>query len=111
MKEKDLEKRFRETVKKAGGKAYKFVSPGNAGVPDRLVVLPDGKVGFVELKQRGKKPTPLQKAQIRRLLNNGCYATVLDREEDICPAIDEIWEWEPEKAAIKKAQLESRGCL
>lgn len=111
MREKDLEMKFREAVKRAGGKAYKFVSPGNAGVPDRLVVLSDGKTGFVELKQEGKKPTPLQKAQLRRLLDAGCYATVLDRPEDICPTIDAIWEWNPEKAPMQKERLESRGFL
>ena len=40
MLENELEKKLRDKVKKLGGKAYKFVSPGNAGVPDRLVVLP-----------------------------------------------------------------------
>ena len=40
MLENELEKKLRDKVKKLGGKAYKFVSPGNAGVPDRLVFLP-----------------------------------------------------------------------
>lgn len=42
MREKEIEEKFREAVKRAGGKAYKFVSPGNDGVPDRLVVMPGG---------------------------------------------------------------------
>lgn len=111
MRERDLETKFRDTVKRAGGRAVKLVSPGNAGMPDRLVVLEDGKMGFVELKQEGKKPTGLQKAQIRRLLGLGHYVSVLDRSEDICPTIDEIWEWEPRKAEAKIQELESRGCL
>ena len=60
MKEKIIEDYLRDQVKAMGGKAYKFVSPGNAGVPDRLVCLPAGKVLFVELKGTGKKSTPLQ---------------------------------------------------
>lgn len=40
MLEKELERKFMYTIKKLGGKAYKFVSPGNAGVPDRIVILP-----------------------------------------------------------------------
>ncbi len=49
MKESELERRFCRLVEQAGGKAYKFVSPGNSGVPDRIVVLPGGRIGFVEL--------------------------------------------------------------
>ncbi|MDF2608900.1 MAG: hypothetical protein K0R92_374 [Lachnospiraceae bacterium] len=83
MLEKELEKKFIEKVKAAGGKAFKFVSPGNDGVPDRLVVLPGGRIGFVELKRRGKKPTKLQAKQIERLKELGCLACVLDRPESI----------------------------
>lgn len=111
MRERDLEEKFRQEVKKAGGRAYKFVSPGNSGVPDRIVALPEGKTGFVELKQKGRKPTPLQKVQIRKLLNIGCYVTVLDRPEDVRPTIKEIREWNPEDAKMQKARLERRGCL
>ena len=50
MLEKDIEKLFRDEIKKAGGKAYKFTSPGNDGVPDRIVMLPGGHIVFVELK-------------------------------------------------------------
>lgn len=92
MQEKELEAKFRERVKAAGGRAYKFVSPGNSGVPDRLVILPGGCTGFVELKQRGKKPTKLQARQHSILRNLGCYVAVLDRPEDIGEAIDGIRE-------------------
>lgn len=50
MRESDIERRLVQGVKKLGGRAYKFVSPGNVGVPDRLVVLPGGVVLFVEVK-------------------------------------------------------------
>lgn len=90
MLEKELEKKFCGLVKAAGGKAYKFVSPGNDGVPDRLVVLPGGHVGFVELKQRGKKPTALQKKRIEELRALGCFAAVLDCPEDSGAVLERI---------------------
>ena len=60
MKEKDVEVYLRDQVKAKGGKAFKFVSPGNDGVPDRMVCMPGGRIAFVELKAPGKKSTPLQ---------------------------------------------------
>ena len=54
MRESELERKFCRLVGQSGGKAYKFTSPGNSGVPDRLVVLPEGRIGFVELKQGGE---------------------------------------------------------
>lgn len=92
MRERDLERKFRDAVRASGGKAYKFVSPGNDGVPDRLVVLPGGHIGFVELKQRGKKPSGLQKQQMDALRGMGCFAAVLDDPEDIREMIDRIRE-------------------
>lgn len=83
MLEKKLEEKFRMAVKQAGGKAYKFTSPGNDGVPDRLVILPGGQIGFVELKQKGKKPTALQNRRIRELQEKGCKVYVLDDPEEI----------------------------
>lgn len=90
MLEKKLEEKFRESVKQAGGKAYKFTSPGNDGVPDRIAVLPGGKIGFVELKQKGKKPTPLQAKRIRELKELGCTVLLLDDPADIGNVICDI---------------------
>ena len=67
MQERDLEKILVDEVKKAGGIAYKWVSPGNDGVPDRIVILPGMPVQFVELKVHSGKPTKLQKVQMDRL--------------------------------------------
>lgn len=83
MRERELERKFRDAVRASGGKAYKFISPGNDGVPDRLVVLPGGHIGFVELKQKGKKPTRLQEQQMEILQSMGCFTEVLDNPEDI----------------------------
>lgn len=71
MKESTIEAYLRDQVKELGGKAYKFVSPGNDGVPDRLVCLPGGRVVFVELKAPGKTPTPLQRARHKELRKLG----------------------------------------
>lgn len=90
MLEKELEEKLRKRVANMGGRAYKFVSPGNTGVPDRLIILPGGHVGFIELKQQGKKPTPNQRRQIVRLRALGCVACVVDTEEGIQSAIDYI---------------------
>ncbi len=90
MLEKELEKKFIEKVKAAGGKAFKFVSPGNDGVPDRLVILPGGHIGFVELKQKGKKPTKLQAKQIQRLKELGCFVYILDDPGEIDKVISAI---------------------
>lgn len=90
MSERELEKRFVQKVREAGGYAYKFVSPGTSGVPDRLVVLPEGKTGFVEVKAPGKKPRAEQEYQIRRLKALGCYVAVLDDPEKIGQVIQEI---------------------
>lgn len=67
MREKDIEKVLVDEVKKLGGRAYKWVSPGNAGVPDRIVIFPDREPVFVELKTDTGTLTALQKVQIDRL--------------------------------------------
>lgn len=59
--ERDIEKKFRLEVKKRGGLALKFVSPGFSGVPDRIILMPGRKVAFVEVKQPGEQMRPLQK--------------------------------------------------
>lgn len=87
VREKEIEEQFRKAVKQAGGKAYKFISPGNDGVPDRLVVMPGGRIGFVEVKAPGKTPTPLQRARMRELRALGCSVQVLGARESIADVI------------------------
>ena len=67
MREKDIEKVLVDEAKRLGGRAYKWVSPGNAGVPDRIVIFPDREPVFVELKTDTGTLTALQKVQIDRL--------------------------------------------
>lgn len=77
MLEKDIEKLFRDEIKKAGGKAYKFTSPENDGVPDRIVMLPDGRIVFVELKTDTGKLSKLQELQCRQIAELGQTVRVL----------------------------------
>lgn len=77
MLEKDIEKLFRGEIKKAGGKAYKFTSPGNDGVPDRIVMLPGGRIVFVELKTDTRKLSKLQELQCRQIAELGQTVRVL----------------------------------
>lgn len=81
LQEKDIEKYFVRRVREAGGKAYKFVSPGNNGVPDRMVCLPGGRVVFVELKAPGKGPRPMQIHQIGILREFGFRVEIVDSKE------------------------------
>lgn len=111
MSEKELEKLFRDEVKKAGGCAYKFVSPGMSGVPDRLVVLPDNCIGFVELKAPGKKSRPEQCYQQRRLENLGCYVAVLDDPDSIGQIIQEIQEYDAAADDFLRDVLEAGGLI
>lgn len=66
-RERDIERKLVQGVKALGGIAYKWVSPGHDGVPDRIVVFPGGRVEFVELKTSIGRISPIQQAQIARL--------------------------------------------
>lgn len=90
MREKTIEQKFRAAVKAIGGVAVKFTSPGFDGVPDRLALLPDGKMAFVEVKAPGEKPRPLQLARHRLLRRLGFKVYVLDDESQIEKIISEI---------------------
>lgn len=90
MREKVIEHKLLTEVKKIGGLALKFVSPGYDGVPDRIVLLHGGKIGFVEVKAPGEKPRPLQRARHRLLRRLGFKVFVLDNPQQIGEIIDEI---------------------
>ncbi len=90
MREKTIEQKFVAAVKTAGGLALKFTSPGFDGVPDRIVLLPGGKMAFVEVKAPGEKPRPLQLARHKLLRRLGFRVYVLDEESQIGGMIDEI---------------------
>ena len=83
VREATIEAYLRDRVKALGGIAYKWVSPGNVGVPDRLIVFPGGTVYFRELKAPGKKPTPLQVRQLEKLKALGFDVGVIDSKQGV----------------------------
>lgn len=90
MREKNIEQKFVHSVKAAGGITPKLVSPGFDGMPDRMVLMPEGRIAFVEVKAPGEKPRPLQLARHRLLRRLGFRVYVLDSEKQITRIIDEI---------------------
>ena len=90
MQEKSIEQRLVQSVKKMGGQCWKFVSPGNVGVPDRILLFQGGKVAFVEVKAKGKKPRPNQLAVHRLLIGLGFKVFVLDDVNQIEVILNEI---------------------
>ena len=91
--EKVTEAYLRDQVKARGGRSYKWVSPGCSGVPDRIVVRPDGGVFFVETKSEGQTSTKQQKRRQAELREMGCrvYADI-----DTKAKVDEILQQEME---------------
>ena len=75
--ERDIEAYLRRRVEMLGGMAMKFVSPGNDGVPDRIVIMPGGLVTFVELKAPGGRLRAIQKWQHERIRKRGCEVRVI----------------------------------
>ena len=90
MRERTIEKKLVIEAKRRGGMAVKFTSPGTNGMPDRLVLLPGGRMGFVELKAPGKKPRLVQELRMRQLRRLGFFAAVIDGLEQIGGVLDEI---------------------
>jgi len=83
MRERKIETLLVKRVKAAGGMALKLISPGMAGVPDRIVLLPGGRILFVELKAPGEKPRPLQCKRAQQLAALGFQVLVIDNPEAI----------------------------
>ena len=90
MREREIEQKLVREVKKRGGICPKWVSPGWAGVPDRMVLLSKGRMGFVEVKAPGEVPRALQMARHRLLKGLGYKVFVLDDTEQIKGILDEI---------------------
>lgn len=90
MREKTVESKLVKAVKAMGGLAPKFTSPGLDGVPDRLVLLPGGKMAFIELKAPDKNLRPLQVRRKRQLESLGFLVYCMDRPEQIGVILSEI---------------------
>ena len=90
MKESKLEERLVQGVKRLGGRAYKFVSPGNVGVPDRMIVLPGGRIIFVELKTEQGTLSPMQRHQIRELQQLGATVWVVQGMQGVATTLGHL---------------------
>ena len=90
MRESKIERALVDAVRKQGGIAFKFTSQTMNGVPDRLVLLPGGQIGFVELKAPGKQLRLLQKKRKAQLETLGFPVFVVDKPEQIEETIHAI---------------------
>ena len=90
MREKEIEKILVLEVKKLGGRAYKWISPGNDGVPDRIVIFPGRQPVVVELKTDTGRLTALQKVQIDRLRSLGQDARVVRGAAGVKAFLEEL---------------------
>ncbi|KEO84771.1 VRR-NUC domain-containing protein [Tumebacillus flagellatus] len=90
MRESALERRLVREVEKIGGECLKWTSPGNRGVPDRIVIVPSGRVYFVEMKAPGKPLEPLQERWAKRLKALGQKWYKIDSEIGIKRFIEEV---------------------
>ena len=90
MREKEIEKKLTMEAKIRGGLAVKFVSPGFDGMPDRILLMPEGKIAFVEVKAPGKRPRPLQMARHKLLRELGFSVFILDDVSQIGRILDAV---------------------
>ena len=82
-RESEVEAHLVKRVKERLGIAYKFTSPQRRSVPDRMCVMPGGRVVFVELKRPGAKPTEQQTREHQRLRDLGATVLVLDSKTQV----------------------------
>ena len=88
--EKDIERRFVEEAARHGMAALKFTSPGMAGMPDRMVLMPGGRVVFVEMKAPGEKPRPLQLRRHDFLRSYGFRVFTVDAKDGARRLADDL---------------------
>lgn len=88
--EQKLEQQLIQAVRNHGGLCWKFTSPGTAGVPDRIIILPGGHIAFIELKAPGQKPRPLQMRRHDQLRQLGAMVRTIDKPHHIQEVIHEI---------------------
>lgn len=81
--EKKIEAELRQGMLKIGGRCFKWVSPGNNGVPDRICIFPDGQVVFIEVKKPGGRLSAVQKRQLTKLIDLKQKIEVVGCMEDI----------------------------
>lgn len=90
MEESKIERRLKKEIELIGGKALKFVSPGMSGVPDRIILLPHGRIIFVELKAPKKNLRPIQKLRKKQLEKLGFRIECIDSIDKVKEFINDI---------------------
>jgi hypothetical protein len=90
MLESLIEQHLVKEVNRRDGLCLKFNSQSMTGIPDRIILMKNGTVGFVEVKQKGKKPRPLQELKMKQLRRLGFKVYTLDEKEKIGEILDEI---------------------
>ena len=90
MLESLIEQHLVREVNRRNGLCLKFNSQSMTGIPDRIILMKNGTVGFVEVKQKGKKPRPLQELRMKQLRRLGFKVYTLDEKEKIGEILDEI---------------------
>lgn len=92
MIESEIEKRLVKMVRDKGGLCYKFVSPMNPGVPDRIVITPYGQTIYVELKTEIGSLQRIQQWQISQMQKHGCDVRVLKGLDQVKQFVSEVFE-------------------
>lgn len=90
MRESTIERNVCTYAKSLGFLVYKFTSPAQRGVPDRIFINPNGVTGYIEFKAPGKRPTPLQMHELNTLRVQGCFAEWCDSVEEGRRLVDEL---------------------
>lgn len=90
MKESTIEARLVREVKKRGGLCYKFTSPGNPGVPDRIILLPGGRTVYAELKTEIGRLAKIQQWQIQQMRERGADVRVLKGLDQVLAFLEEV---------------------
>lgn len=92
-REASIEQSLRLRLQRIGCLFYKWVSPGNNGVPDRIVITPDGSVIFVELKTSRGNLSPDQRVQIRKITTHHARVVVIYGKQDADNFVRELTYW------------------
>jgi len=90
MNEKLIERKLREAIKQKGGLALKIFAPFFTGMPDRLILLPGGRVEFVELKSTGDNQTPRQRIVTKLLRKLGFNVSLIDDQTKLTAFLNSI---------------------
>lgn len=88
--EKEIERRMGDMLKRRGCLYYKFESPGNPGVPDRIVITPEGRIVFVELKTRTGRLSGIQERQIARMRGNRAEVRMVKGWDEARTFVEEV---------------------